>query len=249
MTYAISDCRISKECEVNLLRLGIKLIRLPAFSLISDAVASHTDLLLLPLGDEIISHAAYCEEAEEVFGLISRLFPKHRLSFIDVQVGKSYPNDCALNVLRMGKYLFCNIKSLPEHVRERAEALDLEIVHVNQGYPACTVMKLSDSAAITADRGMAEKMQNLGIKVTLIDDGGILLPPYRYGFIGGASGVYDGRLFITGDISKHPSYEKIIDAVTAEGLTLIPLDGGMPLDVGGILFISQDVDNNDKDGN
>ena len=247
MTYAITDCRISRECELNLMRQGIKLIRLPAFSKLSEAVASHTDLLMLRLGDELISSAAYCEEAEEVFESISRLFPHLRFSFTDGEVGAEYPCDCSLNALIMGDKMFCNVKSISTYVKERAEGLGLEIIPVKQGYPACTVLKLTDDSAITSDRGMAKKLASFGIRVALIDDGGILLPPYRYGFIGGAGGVLDNKLFLTGDISTHPSYNIIKSAVRDAGLDLVFLSRDLPLDVGGILFISQNIDYNGND--
>jgi hypothetical protein len=115
------------------------------------------------------------------------------------------------------------------------------LVDVAQGYPACTVLKLSDGAAVTADRGMAKVLSEHGIRVYLIEDGGIALPPYEYGFIGGSAGVHDGVVYFLGDVSRHPSYAAILAALECEGLRHVSLSGGALVDLGGILFADGDL--------
>ena len=111
-----------------------------------------------------------------------------------------------------------------------------ETVHVKQGYPACTVLRLNESAAITSDRGMARAMSDRGIRVTLIDSGYFSLPPHEYGFIGGSAGTDGNSVYFTGRIDAHPDYEKIIRAIESEGMKAVSLSSDVPVDVGGILF-------------
>ena len=155
-------------------------------------------------------------------------------------VGRDYPRDVGLNALRMGNKLFLRRASASEALLAAAERTGIEIVDVKQGYPACTVLKLSDSAAITADRGMAATLEKHGIRVTLIDSGDVSLPPYEYGFIGGAGEADGGKLFFFGDVKTHRDADKIIAAAEAEGLRIVPLSTGVLRDLGGILFTEHD---------
>ena len=149
----------------------------------------------------------------------------------------------------MGNKLFCRTESASEYLIAAAKRSGLEIVSVKQGYPACTVLKLSDEAAITADRGMAEALRAEGIRVYLIENGGISLPPYEFGFIGGASGVFGGAVYFLGDASRHPSWEIISDAIEKEGLRAVMLGRCELLDLGGIIFAESNIDKDNADGN
>ena len=152
-----------------------------------------------------------------------------------------YPHDVGLNALRMGDKLFTRVASASGTLIEKARAYGIEIIDVKQGYPACTVLKLSDMAAITADRGMAKILGEHGIRVTLIEPGDISLPPHEYGFIGGAGEVHDGKLYLFGNPSTHKNGEMIIAAAEAEGLKVVPLCSGGLVDLGGILFTEGNV--------
>ena len=235
---AITDSRILPEEERKLVLSGYRVLTLPPFSRLSPAVASHTDMLIARIGDEYISYADYCEEASYVFSDLSLLMrgTGARLNFAADEVCAEYPHDVGLNALRMGNKLFCRVESASPFLLEVARENGLEVVNVNQGYPACTVLKLSDTAAITADRGMATKLEKHGIRVTLISNGDISLPPYEYGFIGGTAGRDGDRLYFFGDPMTHRDGDKIVSSARNEGLTVIPLSGGALRDLGGILF-------------
>ena len=241
---AIVDSRIDAEAERRLTLSGYRVITLPPSSRLSEAVASHPDMLICRVGKEYISTADYCEEASYVFSDLSLLMrgTGARFSFTADDVAPEYPRDVALNALRMGDKLFCKADSISDYVRRSAESARLKIVDVKQGYPACTVLKLSDTAAITADKGMACALEDHDIRVTLIGQGHISLPPHEYGFIGGAAEVDDGKLFTFGDPALHPDYEKIIAAASDEGLTVIPLSKSALRDLGGILFTEGNLD-------
>lgn len=242
MKIAIVDSRISPEAERKLLILGYRVITLPPFSRLSEAVASHTDMLITRLGNEFISYADYCEEASYVFSDLTLMTVGAgvRFTFTADDVAPDYPHDVGLNALKMGNKLFCRVESASETLLTSAKRQGIEIIDVKQGYPACTVLKLNDSAAITSDRGMADILKKHGIRVTLIEQGDISLPPYEYGFIGGAGEVEDGKLYFFGDPKTHRDGEKIIAAAESESLRVVPLSSGKLQDLGGILFIAVD---------
>ena len=240
---AITDSRIDAEAERRLTLLGYRVLTLPPYSKLSAPVASHPDMLIKRIGNELFTSADYCEEASYVFSDLSLLSvgTGTRFTFTADEFAPTYPSDVRFNALEMGNKLFCRVKSASESMLRAAEKHGLEIVNVNQGYPACTVLKLSDTAAITADAGMAQILEKHGIRVTLIANGGISLPPYEYGFIGGAGAVDGECLYFFGNPKLHTDADKILEAASKEGLRVVPLSSLGLCDLGGIIFTEGNI--------
>lgn len=240
---AIVDSRILPEEERRLTLEGFRVITLPPYSKLCAPVASHADMLVHRIDNELISFADYCEKVSYVFSDLSRLVTPSgvRLSFTSDEVLPEYPRDARLNALRMGKILFCKTDTVSPYLAEAAKSKGLSLVHTAQGYPACTTLKLSEEAAITADLGMSKVLKEHGIRVTVIENGDISLPPYDYGFIGGAGGVYGGKLYFFGNPALHRDYEKISRSAADEGLELVSLSCGALRDLGGIIFAEGDI--------
>jgi len=237
MKIAVVDKRIYAEEERLLTLHGFHTVTLPPSSKLSEPIASHTDMLVARLGDTIISTGEYLEEAETAFTELYDYAKHLKFSFSSDSMKAEYPYDAILNVLIMGRKMFAKADTASPFLLKKAAELGLEIIKVKQGYPACTTLKLSDTAAITADEGMRRVLEKEGIRVYKIENGGISLPPYEYGFIGGCGGASSGKLFFFGDPSTHPSYGIISEAAKKEGLKIIPLSSGVLRDLGGILFI------------
>ena len=237
---AIVDTRIPWECERALTLRGYYVIKLPPSHRLGEAVASHPDMLIARLGEDYVTTTDYLDEAAFAIQDIYDTVHPH-FHFADEVHGGCYPADAILNSLVMGRRIFLRKESASPYLLSLARERGYEIVGVKQGYAACTVLKLSEEAAITADGGMARALTECGIRVYKIENGGISLPPYEYGFIGGASGVDGGCVYTLGSPEGHPSYEVIKAATAAEGLTLVPLGRGMLRDLGGILFCEGDL--------
>ena len=85
------------------------------------------------------------------------------------------------------------------------------------------------SAAIGAARENA--------RVLLIEKGHIELPGFDYGFIGGASFVYEDKVIFFGNIERHPDFENIKDFIEATEYELI-YNNSIPLtDIGGAVIL------------
>lgn len=240
---ALTDGRADKRALTRLSLHGFHIIPLPRHPALSEAVCAHTDMLLARLGDEIITTADYAEVSENELTELWNLTRggSIRIKCTSDTLSVTYPDDCRLNALRIGGCIYLREASASKYLIDKAKAEGLKIINVKQGYPACTVLKLSETACITADRGMARALQTSGINVTLIEQGHIDLPPHEYGFIGGCGGVCDGSLYLMGDPTTHPSYDIIRKACEREGLTIVNLCGGRLRDVGGILFVDGDI--------
>ncbi len=244
MKTAIIDIRTPNEAERALLKLGFSVLRAPPSKKLPAPLASHPDMLMCIIGKTLVSSADYVDEALTLFDDLAHQTALNFTVTAD-EFGDVYPRDCIFNALTVGKRLFCKTDSVSPSVIEVARRQGFKTVHVNQGYPACTVLPLGDGAAITADKGMARVLEREGIDVTLIENGGISLPPYEYGFIGGAAGVFDGRVYFLGDPEKHACADLILGAVERAGLRAVSLIDSPLLDLGRILFADQSVDDHD----
>ena len=247
MKIALIDERMNSDARRALEIRGFRLIDMPKSRYLGDGVASHPDMLIARVAGEFVTTADYCEYAGIA---ISEIFDETRARFhftSDVH-GNTYPSDVIFNSLVLGDKLFARLDSLSTYLKELATAKGLRLVNVRQGYPACTTLRLSDEAVITADDGMERALVAEGIRVYKIEEGGILLPPYEHGFIGGCASVYEGAVYFIGDPSTHPSYSTIKKAIEAEGLRPISLGGGALFDLGGIIFAERDIDQHDCQG-
>ena len=248
---AITDERMPRAALLRLSSLGFFTVTLPPFSRLGDSVASHTDMLILKADNTFFTYADFCEENPHIFDTLYELLSKSGASFrfLADEVKPEYPDDAKINVLVIGKHVFAREASVCRGVLSHFESLGYRTVNVKQGYPACTVLKISDNTAVTADRGMAKSLEKAGIQTVLIEEGHIALPPHEYGFIGGCAGRIGNCIYFSGRIEDHPSYKLIKEAAEREGVSLISLGDFPLLDVGGIIFAEYDLDENCKDRN
>ena len=239
MKTAIIDGRISKSCRTSLECEGFRIIELAPFPALPAAICSHTDILFFAGEDEIIISEEYRKAYPEIIEEIKDTLGDIKISYSKERYGSEYPFDAIFNALVIGGRIFLREDSISRSVTEYARRRGLKIIPVRQGYPACTVLPLSDRCAITADRGMARALRENGIEVTLISDSEkIQLPPHSYGFIGGTSGIYGGCVYFLGNLEAHPDAQIIKGAIAEAGLRYKSLDGEADalFDLGGIRF-------------
>ncbi len=236
MKTVIVDSRISEKMERRLRILGFEPILLPPFAALGEAVRSHPDTLIFKLGDTIVTTADYCEEASYIFSDIRERYPHIKIKVSSSELGAEYPRDCALNALGCGDYVFCRVGSICRTVAELAEREGLRLVDVKQGYPACSAISLGKSI-ITADEGLIRAAKSVGLGAYRIEAGHISLPPHKYGFIGGASGIFGDRMYFFGDYKLHPSADIIEAAAAEQGLIPTSLSDEPLSDLGGMIFL------------
>jgi hypothetical protein len=237
MTLALIDERISFEAERRLSALGFFPIRMKKNKRLSPDIASHPDILCFHDRNTLITSCTYAEDAPYIFTDIREYCPELKIYFCDDRQSEKYPNDCIYNALRFGSRLFCKTDSVSEGVLRYAERSGLECIRVKQGYPRCSVLKLRENTAVTADAGMARVLSENGIKVYRIRAGHVKLEGREYGFIGGCAGVFGDTVYSLGDIDTHPDSEIIKDAVRDSGMKHLSLCEGELTDLGTILFL------------
>ena len=234
--FVITDQRIGVDSIAALEKYGFAPILLPPAGFLSAPVASHTDMLIFMGFGRIFCHKTYYESN---FALIDRIVALSglELTLSDEPTDKKYPLDVLFNACLVGKRLICNEKTVSKLILEAAKAQNYEIIHVPQGYTKCSVCKVSESAIITSDKAIAAACASAKIDVLQICEGHISLPPYEYGFIGGASGIWQDKVYFCGSLSAHPDGEKIEEFCKKHDKIAVSLSDGELQDVGSIFFI------------
>ena len=229
MTVLI-DPRVSEACERTLISLGFSVRRLPLSSDLDRPVSGHPDLLTakLPRGELLLTCRYY--EANRAFfdGL------GHPLCPTEEALEPQYPRDVLFDALAVGDTLYGKEGTVSQVLRREYR----HFVPVKQGYARCSVAMLSDRAAVTADRGLADALRRSGVAVLDIRPGHIALPGYDYGFIGGAGGrLPDGTYVFFGDLTSHPDGEAIRRFAEEQKISAVSLSDEPICDHGGILCL------------
>ncbi len=201
--------------------MGFSLVYLPKDPSLPEPVSSHADMLIF----ENIMQKDYYNRHRE-------LFDGYDMILTDEKFGKEYPKDILLNCFAVGDTLFGRLESLSAKLKK----LYLKQVNLRQGYPKCSTLLFGNNV-ITADKGIADTLTQHGLSVLLITPGHISLPGYDYGFIGGASFVYENKIVFFGNIEKHPDYNEIKDFITAAGYELIYDITTTLRDIGGAVIL------------
>lgn len=236
MKFVLVSSGITPKMERALRLQGFEPILLPPLPTLPKAIASHPDTLLFRLGNTIITSAAYCEASSYIFSDIREYNSNIIIKVTSDEPGNTFPEDCIFNALCCGEYLLGREKSLSPAVIDLARESGLKLINVKQGYPACSAISVRGNI-ITADDGLLSAASDAGISAHKIEVGHISLPPYEYGFIGGASGLYENRLYFFGDYKLHPSAGIIEKALGELGVMPVSLSDEPLSDFGGMIFL------------
>lgn len=242
MTYAVLSSKAPTECINRLEALGFCVLTLPPFERLACPVDTHADMLFFHYNKYIVTHREYYIEARDVFDTLEKTCGMSVIS-ADDEIKSSYPHDIAYNAILLCGSLFSNTKHTSSILLDMMKKENIPATNTKQGYAACSTLALSCDFVITADTSLCRAYQKRGIRVCMISNGSVSLPPYDCGFIGGASGVYGDTVYFAGDIDTHSDAEKIKNAITACGKRHVSLSKKPLCDIGGIKFFESNINN------
>lgn len=124
-------------------------------------------------------------------------------------IGNEYPSDIKYNICKVGNKIICKYEYISSDIIKHFKERKYKILNVNQGYAKCSTCIVDDDSIITADKSISKICIDNDIDVLLIEPGHIILKKFNYGFIGGASVMFDDIVFFNGDITEHPDYDAI----------------------------------------
>jgi hypothetical protein len=148
--------------------------------------------------------------------------------------GSRYPYNISYNGVVTDKYFIHNIKHTEDEIMKHIMKHNKIIINTKQGYTKCSTFTGS-GLFITDDADIYKKLVKLGEKTLLTEKGDIVLDGMDYGFIGGATGYDDGRVFITGKLAEHKNSREIINFL--ENRIIEEVGDGPIIDVGTIIMV------------
>lgn len=216
--------------------LGHETLCVPLCKSLDTPVCSHPDMLFFALkGGVLLTDRAYKEGNAEFF---SRLEEIVEVRVSGEALAPKYPRDILFDAARNGDILFGRLEyTASEILAEHAVRKD-----VKQGYARCSTLML-ENGAISADKGLCKSFAGCSLDVLNVSEGGIALPGYDRGFIGGASAVLerDKTVVFFGDVTRHPDGEKITAFCKEHGYEVMFPKGEELCDNGSVQTVSAEL--------
>ena len=250
----IVDKKIPEKAKERLTSLGLQwsgfLVELETNSLVYPAISGHPDIFFCKTPQTLVI-------APNLPDQYVRLLDKCKISYIqgNIAVGKvdseeesTLQSSNPKNRKNLeNKVMACYNAAIDEqflvHKLEYTDPVILENCHylkkiaVRQGYTRCNLLLLKNNHYITSDQGIHKTLQRAGLEGLYVEPGGILLPGFQNGFIGGAMGLFRDTIYIIGSLRYLPEGQKIIDLFNKLDYPIVELYQGPLFDGGGILFI------------
>ena len=202
---------------------GFSLCLLPPSDFLDTPVCTHADMLTFQYKDKIIIGKEYYRSNKALLDSCS--LP---LETVDIDAASPYPHDIPFDCFNLGDTLFCKENSTPDVIK----SLFSRVVNVNQGYARCSCVILPDMSVITSDKTIFSAVKKEGYDPLYIECKEITLPGYKYGFIGGASLVYEDTVCFTGDIFLLSAGKMIYEFCIDHGCRVDCLTNNIPFDCG-----------------
>ncbi len=234
----IVDANIGDDILLSLKEKNIKYYKAFNIDYLYAPVNTHPDMQIHFI-DDVTAVAAPI-----VYSYYRNLLP----AYLKVIQGKSnpgstYPYDIAYNVAKVGKRLIGKLSYVDDIIKELYLEKGYEFIDVKQGYTKCNICIVDDNSIITEDEGIFNTLTAKNIDVLKIQSGGISLPGFENGFVGGASGfVSEKSLAFYGDLTKHPDYNKMRLFFERKSIDIIQLSSTKICDYGSILHFKDCFD-------
>ena len=221
----ILDCNANREIKNNLSKIGNVFLS-TVVDIADKSVSTHPDMQIHFVSDS----NAFCEPT--VFDYYKEVLPEHIVQKKGIfKIGRTYPENCAYNIARVGRFVLCNTKYAEKGILDYYNTHNFKIINIKQGYAKCNICPISNEKFITEDMGIHKTTLNVsGLTAIPIRVGEVCLSGFDYGFIGGASGISEDSVLFTGPVS-----ENIIDIIKGTGRHIVSLSSDKLFDLGSII--------------
>ena len=198
----------------------------------------HPDLQFHRICDTLIASSSVSDQIIDQIRGISDI----NIVKTNSRIGKTYPDNISLCAFSDHSILIHRIDRTDPGILSLAKDNDLRILHVKQGYSACTTLCVDD-LYITNDRITEKSLINNGFPVLYLESGGIRLPSFDTGFIGGSMKYieYGNRTFLLafGNFDSYVFSGKIREFLKRNGRyhEIVSLSDEPLQDFGGIITL------------
>ncbi|MBE6823897.1 MAG: hypothetical protein E7513_00975 [Ruminococcaceae bacterium] len=233
--YAVVSNKVPQICS-KLEEFGYKLIYTESVDGFISYEKNHADIQCITVDDKVFVLNVCCELSTKLREIGFNV--THTTDYID----GIYPNNVRLNAKIIGSNVICKEESLDSKLKRHLLNNNYNLINVNQGYAACSCVKVNENAIITADNSIYRALKSTYIDVLKIHEGYIDLygaGENTHGFLGGASVLLNkSNLLFFGDIRKHPAYDKINSFCRKRNVNIHYIDSIQLTDIGGAVLLN-----------
>ncbi len=238
----IIDPRMPRLAKYRLKKLNYHAVEAPLHDKLQRPIKGHVDMMLFahlfkakPWTASVqglaLNRIVYEPQLENIAGLLRqngyRCVKGERIK------SSKYPKDIIYNACAVDSHIIHYKGKIEKNIRE----IKTGHILVGQGYAKCSIVPVDKKHIITSDKGIKDAWEKRGGKALLIEPGHVKLPGYRTGFIGGAAGVDEKKVFFVGSLDSHPDGQAIRDFIGRCGRDIIELYPGPLYDVGTIVIL------------
>lgn len=232
MSRVIVNPDASESMLRALKKLHIEPIPVPLCPSLPRSLAGHPDLQIFVCGEKI-----FCRQKLPK-GFLNILDSLGELTVCRAEPRTPYPLDVPFNIACTENAAFCRTDSAAPEILAFLKQSGRIVCHVSQGYSKCSAAIAGQRRIITGDAGMHRAAEAADTESLLIESGHIDLHGYKYGFIGGASGFWNGTVFFAGSLEGHPDRERIESFIASGGAGVECLTNEKLTDIGSLLFLN-----------
>ncbi len=223
----IADNRIPEQAKVALENYG-EILYLESHGITYPAIAGHPDIFFCQVNEQLVVAPNTPVPLKEYLTKKSVLFINGKS-----EVGEKYPQTAPYNAVVSVKFIIHNQNFTDSKIKELTAGK--EFIYVNQAYTRCNLIALNNDRFITSDRGIEKVLIRKGFKVLYVNPKGIILHGFENGFIGGTCGIFENKIFFTGNLNHFSEGNKIQKFIS--DYEIIELYNGPLYDGGSLIFI------------
>ncbi|MDP4175456.1 MAG: hypothetical protein Q8933_15890 [Bacteroidota bacterium] len=228
------DAKLPEAAKTRLSLFG-ELIELKTTGITYEAISGHPDIFFFQntQNNRVIAAANLPNEYSSILRANGIGFESG-----ETIVGKTYPETAHYNAV-ISKSYFIHNKKITESRILNSLSESTQIISVKQGYTRCSLLPLKDDCFICSDHGIYKTLKEIAAKVLYVDPKEVILPGFSHGFFGGACGIHENMVFISGSLKCIKDGDKVRDFLKWMDYEIIELYDGPLFDVGSILFLRE----------
>ncbi|MBE0649279.1 MAG: hypothetical protein IH595_00415 [Bacteroidales bacterium] len=224
----VGDARIPEIAKEKLARLGT-FVPFQTSGITYEAISGHPDIFFCYSGDLLVA-------APNTPAKYLQILKEHNIHFEKgtLPVGSKYPETARYNASVSDDYLIHNIHISDESLKRVFN--NRMRIFISQGYARCSMVPMKNGAFITSDAGIYRTLKNTEVKIDYFSPKGILLPGFKYGFLGGTMGLFEDKAYLLGALKFYPEGDTLGEVLTKAGYEIIELYQGLLFDGGSLMI-------------
>ncbi len=226
----IIDARIPESAIEKLSKFG-EVFQLESFGTVYPSISGHPDIFMFQMENLVII-------APNAPRSLIDILKQHRITFLrgKEKLGNEFPETSYYNAVSTPQYLI--------HKQDYSTSCILrhsankKFISVSQAYTRCNLLSLPDGSFITSDKGIEKTLTAEGLEVHYFDAHDVTLSGQDHGFLPGACGIMDNKVFLLGSLSHYSEGKRLQELFESKNISFEELYQGPLIDGGGVFFLN-----------